>query len=111
MELFFLMMGIGVRGMIHGQPYPNWWPEFQDGTSGIMPYDFNDPRGNPPYNYNITYQVPGDPTHYKVETAPNSAPERFPSSGATAWYSPDGSTPFATNPAQGIFCYEYGYFR
>jgi hypothetical protein len=94
-----LTMGISVRGMIEGQPYPNWWPEFRDGTSGIMPYDFNDPRGNPPYNYYITYQVPGDPTHYKVETVRNSAPERFPGSGATPWYSPDGSTPSPTNPA------------
>ena len=54
-------MGVSVRGMIESQPYPNWWPEFQDGTSGIMPYDFNDPRGNPPYNYYITYQDAGRP--------------------------------------------------
>jgi hypothetical protein len=92
-------MGISVRGMISGQPYPNWWPEFRDGTSGIMPYDFNDPRGNPPYNYYITYQVPGDPTFYKAETVRNSAVERFPGSGATPWYSADGSAPSATNPA------------
>jgi len=64
-----------------------------------MPYDFDDPRGNPPYNYYITYQVPGDPTYYKVETVRNSATERFPGSGATPWYSPDGGTPSATNPA------------
>ena len=92
-------MGISVRGMITGQPYPNWWPEFQDGTSGIMPYDFNDPRGNPPHNYIMTYQVPGDPTYYKTETVRSGALERFPDSGATPWYSPDGSSPSASNPA------------
>jgi len=92
-------IGLSIRGMIRSQAYPNWWPEFQDGTSGIMPYDFNDPRGNPPYNYYITYQIPGDPTHYKIETVRYSAPERFPGSGATPWFSPDGSTPSATNPA------------
>ena len=92
-------IGVSVRGLIEHQAYPNWWPEFQDGTSGIMPYDFHDPRGNPPYNYYITYKIPGDPTNYKIETVRNGAPERFPGSGATPWYSPDGSTPSATNPS------------
>jgi len=92
-------IGVSVRGMIRSQAYPNWWPEFQDGTSGIMPYDFHDPRGNPPYNYYNTYKIPGDPTHYKIESVHNGAPERFPGSGATPWYSPDGSTPSATNPS------------
>jgi len=64
-----------------------------------MPYDFHDPRGNPPYNYYNTYKIPGDPTHYKIESVHNGAPERFPGSGATPWYSPDGSTPSATNPS------------
>ncbi len=96
-------VSISVRGMITSQAYPNWWPEFQDGTSGIMPYDFNDPRGNPPYNYYITYQVPGDPVYYKVEPVHNSAMERFSGSGATPWYSPDGATPSPTNPDHGRY--------
>ena len=91
-------ISISVRGMITSQAYPNWWPDFQDGTSGIMPYEFNDPRGNPPYNYYITYQMPGDPTYYKVEPVHNSAPERFSGSGATPWFSPDGAVPSPTNP-------------
>ena len=91
-------ISVSVRGMISSQAYPNWWPDFQDGTSGIMPYDFNDPRGNPPYNYFISYQLPGDPTHYKVESVHYSAPERFSGSGATPWFSPDGTSPSPTNP-------------
>jgi hypothetical protein len=92
-------IGVSVRGMIYSQAYPNWWPELQDGTIGIMPYDFNDPRGNPPYNYFITYKIPGDPTLYKIETVWQSAVERYPTAGKTPWYSADGSTPSPTNPA------------
>ena len=91
-------ISVSIRGMITSQAYPNWWPDFQDGTSGIMPYDFSDPRGNPPYNYYIGYQIPGDPTHYKVESIHYSAMERFPGSGATPWFSPDGTSPSAANP-------------
>jgi hypothetical protein len=91
-------VGVSVRGMIGSQAYPNWWPEFQDGTSGIMPYDFGDPRGDPPYNYYIRYRVPGDPTYYRVESVHNSAPERFPGSGAAPWFSQDGNVPTPTNP-------------
>jgi hypothetical protein len=70
-----------------GQKYPFWWPIFKDRTYGIMPYVFNDPDEDPPYNYYITYQVPGDPKHYKVETVRNSGIERFSDSGKPAWYS------------------------
>ena len=89
---------LSISGMRGGQKYPFWWPVFQDGTNGIMPYDFNDPRGDPPYNYYLTYQVPGDPTYYKVETVRNSAVERFSDSGRDAWYSADGSGPNPGNP-------------
>ena len=78
--------------------FPDWWPEFQDGTSGIMPYDFSDPNIDPPYNYYITYRIPGDPNLYKVETVRNGAIERFPNSEKPAWYSPDGRSPDPTNP-------------
>ncbi|MCG2711508.1 MAG: PKD domain-containing protein [Candidatus Omnitrophica bacterium] len=89
---------VSVRGMRTGQAYPYWWPIFKDKTSGIMPYDFNDSRGNPPYNYYITYQVPGDPIHYSIETVRNSAVQRFFGSGRPAWYSPDGLEPNPSNP-------------
>jgi hypothetical protein len=92
-------VGVSVRGMVESQAYPNWWPIFQDETDGIMPYEFHDPRGNPPYNYYITYRVPGDPSYFKVESSHNSAYERFPDSGAMPWYSPDGSPPDPGNPA------------
>ncbi len=89
---------LSVSGMRRGQAYPYWWPVFQDGTSAIMPYDFGDPRGDPPYNYYLTYQVSGDPTHYKVETVNNSAIERFSDSRSDAWYSEDGSGPNPNDP-------------
>ncbi|MBA4373991.1 MAG: hypothetical protein C0402_14165 [Thermodesulfovibrio sp.] len=89
---------VSIYGMIEDQSYPNWWPIFKDGTSGIMPYDFNDPKGDPAYNYYATYRVPGDPTYYKVETVHNSAIERFPDSGKPAWYSPAGAQPSPSNP-------------
>jgi hypothetical protein len=91
-------VAVNVPQLLAKQSYPNWWPVFKDGSSGIMPYDFTDPRGNPPYNYCLTYQLPGDPTHYKIETAYNSALERFPDSDKPAWYSPDGSGPNPENP-------------
>ncbi len=80
------------------QSYPNWWPVFKDGTSAVMPLDFDDPRGTPPFNYCLTYQVPGDPTWYKIESVENSALERFPGCDKPAWYSPDGSAPDPANP-------------
>ncbi|MBE0426200.1 MAG: putative Ig domain-containing protein [Nitrospirae bacterium] len=88
---------VSVYGLIESQAYPNWWPVFKDGTNGIMPYDFGDPQGDPPYNYFVTYQVPGDPTYYKIETVRNSARMRFPDSNRPAWYSPDGSLPDPSN--------------
>ncbi len=89
---------VSVAGMRTGQAYPYWWPIFQDGTSGIMPYDFNDPWGDPPYNYYITYQVPGDPNHYKVGTVHNSGIQRFYDSLRPAWYSIDGAKPDSNDP-------------
>jgi hypothetical protein len=91
-------ISVNVPRLIGHQAYPKWWAVFKDGTSGIMPYEFNDPRGDPPYNYYITYQVPGDAAYYKVETVKNSALERFPTADAPAWYSPDGSLPDTENP-------------
>ncbi len=75
-----------------------WWPIDSYGNSGIMPYDFGDPRGDPPYNYYIMYQISGDPTYYKVETVRNSARERFPDSGTEPWDFNDGPAPDSTNP-------------
>ena len=81
-----------------GQAYPYWWPIFKDGTSGIMPYEFGDSRGNPPYNYYISYRRPGDSTWYKAETVRQGAIERFPDSGGPAWFSSNGSVPNPNNP-------------
>ena len=82
------------------QAYPNWWPVFQDGTSGIMPYDYDDPAGDPPYNYFITYQIPGDPTytHHLLQSENIGSIQRFPDSHCPAWYSADGSKPDPSNP-------------
>jgi len=89
---------VNVPKFLSVQSYPEWWPVFKDGASAIMPYDFNDPRGPPPYNYYLTYQLPGDPVHYKFEYATNGGLERFPGCGRPAWYAPDGSEPDAHNP-------------
>jgi len=91
-------IAVNVPKIREHQSYPNWWPVFQDGASGIMPYDFDDPRGLPPYNYCLTYQLPGDPTHYKIETVENSHLERFPGCHHPAWYALDGSAPDPANP-------------
>jgi PKD repeat protein len=89
---------VGVNGLRTSQAYPYWWPIYKDGTSGVMPYTFNDPNGSPPYNYFVTYQVPGDSNHYKIETARNSAVKRFFDSSVPAWYSPTGEEPAPNNP-------------
>jgi len=85
------MVSTKVDGMKYGQAYPNWEPRFKDGTSGIMPYTFSE--GLPPYNYYLTYQIPGDPLVYKVELSNGDYLERFPDSNTPAWYSSDGSPP------------------
>ena len=85
-----------VKSIRTNHSFTNWWPEFQDGTSGIMPHDFSDPNVDPPYNYYITYRINGD--LYKVESVNHGAIERFPDSGKPAWYSPDGRSPDPTNP-------------
>jgi PKD repeat protein len=89
---------VNLKRMRTVQAYPFWWPVFKDGSSGIMPYDFGEPRGNPPHNYYITYQLPGDPAYYLMETIRGSAMERFPDSPAEPWYSPSGELPDADNP-------------
>jgi hypothetical protein len=93
-------VAINIPKLLTRQAYPNWWPVFKDGANAIAPYDFDDPRGNPAYNYYVTYQVPGDPTRYKIEPVPHSGVERFPDSGVPAWYSPDGRAPDPRNPAE-----------
>ncbi|MFZ0451122.1 MAG: M14-type cytosolic carboxypeptidase [Desulfatiglandaceae bacterium] len=96
------MVSLDIHGMRGSQAYPFYWPRYKDLTNGIMPFDFGDPLNPPPYNYYLTYQVPGDPTgtHYKVESAHNSAIERFPDSFSPAWYSAEGLSPNPDNPAQ-----------
>jgi hypothetical protein len=93
-------LSVNVRDLRTGHAFPNWWPIFKDGTSGIMPYDFGQVVGvspyyydTPAYNYYITYQIPGDPTHYLAESVNFGAIKRFPDSSASAWYSADGKKP------------------
>ena len=89
---------VSVSGMRTGQAYPHWWFLYKDGTDARVPYDFGDPSGrDPAYNYYPTYQVPGDPTHYKIETVRRSAIERFSDSRVDAWYDPDGYSPDPTS--------------
>jgi hypothetical protein len=90
-------MNVNVWGLIHKEALPNWWPVFKDGSSAVAAYNFNDPQGEPPFNYYHTYQIPGDPTHYKTESARNGALERFPDSKASPWYSAVGNTPNPNN--------------
>lgn len=92
-------VSVSVSGMRTGQAYPFWWPIYKDGTSAIAPYDFNDIKGPPVYNYYMTYQVPGDSNHYKVETVNKSAYERFSDCGKPAWYSITGAVPNPNNAA------------
>ncbi|MEW5746920.1 MAG: PKD domain-containing protein, partial [Nitrospirota bacterium] len=88
---------VSMKSLRTTQAFPYWWPLFQDGTSGIMPYTFGDPRGAPPYNYYITYQVPGDPTFYKVDSARRNPIIRYFDSSTPAWYSSTGTPPDPAN--------------
>lgn len=99
-----VMVSVKPDGMRYGQAYPNWNPIFKNGTSALMPYTFS--QGTPPYNYYLTYTIPGDPAVYKVELSDGSFLERFPDSNTPAWFSAGGSPPdpvrnreyFITNP-------------
>lgn len=91
------MVSVKIDGMQYGQAYPNWNPVYKNGASAIMPYTFS--QGTPPYNYYLTYTIPGDPVTYKVELADGSFLERFPDANTPAWFSADGSPPDpAMNP-------------
>ncbi|MHB8108976.1 MAG: golvesin C-terminal-like domain-containing protein [Syntrophorhabdaceae bacterium] len=103
-------VSLKIDGMQYGQAYPNWKPVFKDGTSGIMPYTFAE--GTPPYNYYLTYRVPGDPTLYKIQLANGEYLERFPDSGVPAWFSPSGNPPSPTaNPEYFIVNNDMDYNR
>lgn len=92
-------VGVNIYKLREEQRYPFWEPVYRDGSSGVMPYTFGDPAGDPPYNFLLTYQLPGDPTHYPIEDAPGSFLERFPTSHRSAWYAADGGAPDPANPA------------
>ncbi|MDL2121667.1 MAG: PKD domain-containing protein [Deltaproteobacteria bacterium] len=93
-----LFVRIGLEYLRTEQTYPNFWINYKDGTSAIMPYVHGDPKGDPAYNYYISYQVPGDPTYYKVESPRKRAIQRFSDSRRSAWFSEDGSEPDPNNP-------------
>jgi PKD repeat protein len=82
------------------QAYPYFWPIFKDGTSGLMPYRFGDSSGAPPYNYYVSYHLPGSSTYYKVETVEGGAVERFYGSNVPAWFSSNGAAPSPYNSTQ-----------
>ena len=98
------MVSVKVDGVKYGQAYPNWEPVFKDGTSGVMPFTFTE--GLPPYNYYLTYKIPGDTTEYMVELADGRYLQRFPDASTPAWFSETGDPPdpilnseyFITNP-------------
>ena len=84
---------VTVAGLKYSQAYPYWEPIYSSNfESAIAPYDFGDPRGNPAYNYYLTYTIPGDPTHYRMEQSDGSFMERFPDA-RPPWYSPEGLPP------------------
>ncbi len=85
------MVSVKIDGVQYGQAYPNWFPIYKDGTSGIMPYTFSE--GLPPYNYYLTCKVPGDPAVYKVELEDGRILERFPDAATPAWFSVSGAKP------------------
>jgi len=83
-------INVGIKGLRTGQAFPYWWPLLQGDINGIMPYDFGDPRGDPPYNYYLTYQVADDPEprpFYWMQSPRNAALERAGDSEKAAWYS------------------------
>jgi len=90
-------VAVSVSGMINSQAYPNWRPIFKDGSSAIAPYNFGDPRGDPPYNYYLTYRIPGDSTYYRIDSPRNPPLTRFSGSGKPAWYSSSGAVPNPNN--------------
>lgn len=112
------MVSVSLEGLIFGQAYPNLKPTYKDGTSAIMPYDFDDPRGDPPFNYYITYKIPNDDTLYFAERDDGSLIDRFEGTGKPAWdwrygegIPPDPDDPeerlyYITNPAP-----EYNHFE
>jgi hypothetical protein len=91
-------VSVNIHNMITKEALPEFWPVFKNGDNAVAPYDFYDQRDDPPYNYYHTYQVPGDPTVYRVESARNGALQRFPGSKTPPWYSASGAKPDPYNP-------------
>jgi len=89
-------VSLSISGMIEDQAYPNWYPEFSSGSSAIMPYTFGGSEA-PPYNYYLTYRIPGDSTYYRIISPRTPALERFPGCGSPAWYSSSGAVPNPNN--------------
>jgi PKD repeat protein len=95
-------MHVSVRGLRTSQAFPNWWPEFMNGDSGVAPYTFNAtelsekrlagyPYATPPFNYNISYGLGSN--SYTAQTVRGGAIQRFPDSGKPAWDFSNGSQP------------------
>jgi PKD repeat protein len=106
------MTDISMAGFNYSQAFPYFRPVYQDGTSAVWPYDWSDPQGRtPPYNYYMTYTLPGDSTHYRVEySSTGGFIERFPGSG-TAWYAEDGSKPDPVQNEEYFIVNDYPYYN
>jgi PKD repeat protein len=116
-DLFFIIasdtVDVSMSGLNYSQAFPYFRPVYKDdGESAIWPYDWNDPEGrNPPYNYYMTYTLPGDPTHYRVEySSTGGYIARFEKAG-TPWYSPDGSLPDPVNDEEYFIVNSYAYYN
>ena len=80
------------EGMVYDQAFPNWKPIYTDGTSAQAPSDFSGSK-LPPYNYYLTYTLPGDSTLYRVQLPDGSYVQRYPDSSLPVWYSSSGAKP------------------
>lgn len=91
-------MGIPISSVRINNKLINWWPKYKDGTSGIAPYYITSSK-SPPYNYYLTYQIPGDSSFYKILDSSGKPIERFPHSNASPWFNKNGQEPNPLNPS------------
>jgi PKD repeat protein len=115
-DRFFILasdtVDVAISGLNYSQAFPYFRPVYKDGTSAIWPYDWNDPEGRtPPYNYYMTYTLPGDPTHYRVEySSTGGYIARFENAG-TPWYRADGSLPDPVDDEEYFIVNSYEYYN
>ncbi len=77
----------------------HWWPRYRNGALGIAPYGLQQDKFiKLPYNYYLTYQIPGNSRCYRLLDDKNMPIERFPFSGIKPWYSPMNEEPDSSSP-------------